>query len=197
MVRNFLSSPEKYKSRLEEGSKGPWTIERFVIQEDSPGSLRLILQSRGCPPGTYTRLTHNSRGVVMSDTLAELIDLRPFFHTVQVSECKRVLIHGLGLGIAVQAALAQEHVEHVDVVEVDQDVINLVEPQLRDPRLHVHWGNALDFKFPPGTCWDFAWHDIWDSICEDNLPDMKTLHRRYGRKVRLGQGSWARSLLNS
>jgi hypothetical protein len=39
-----------------------------------------------------------------------------------------------------------------------------------------------------------AWHDVWANICEDNLPLMARLHRRYGRRVNW-QGSWSKEVV--
>jgi hypothetical protein len=63
-------------------------------------------------------------------------------------------------------------------------------------RLTIHHGDALTYKWPVGTRWTVAWHDIWDTICEDNLPDMNRLHRRFGRRVDW-QGSWCRDLIET
>jgi hypothetical protein len=71
-------------------------------------------------------------------------------------------------------------------------VIALVGPHYaRDPRVTIHHADAYTIRWPVGIRWDVAWHDIWADMCEDNLPGMATLHRRYGRRVEW-QGSWGR-----
>ena len=52
--------------------------------------------------------------------------------------------------------------------------------------------DALQFM-PRGMKFTVVWHDIWNHICSDNLPDMHKLHRKYGRRTDW-QGSWARHL---
>jgi predicted membrane-bound spermidine synthase len=109
-----------------------------------------------------------------------------------------VLIHGLGLGMAARACLIRPKVTDITIVELEQDVINLVEPWLSeaarkvDKDLTVINDNALTWKPPKGAFWYTVWHDIWTDISEDNLPDMHTLHRKFGRRCVNWQGSWKR-----
>lgn len=177
--------------RVLPGERGDWAVEQFeVTEQDERGErLRATISSssrgRWCSAGTYTRLMRRGT-VVMSDTPDELLDLLDF----QTEARGRVLIHGLGLGCALAMALAKPEVEHVDVVELSQDVLALVGGVfVADPRVHLHHGDAYTFRFPPRTRWDVAWHDIWDSISTDN--DFAALHRRYGGRVGW-QGSWCR-----
>ena len=51
--------------------------------------------------------------------------------------------------------------------------------------------NAFEYKLPKGVRYDVVWHDIWDYITSDNLPEMIKLHRKYGRKCDY-QESWCR-----
>ena len=184
-----------------EGERGPWRVERFVVDEHgaslhnlgvmfTPGMGRRTIES-----GTYTRLMRG-RTVVMSDTDAEQFDHMYALHKAT----GRVLIHGLGLGMFLGAVLRKPEVTHVTVVEVDADVIALVGAhyeamaKVEGKGLEIVHADALTWKPPKGARWDAAWHDIWDYICADNLPQIHTLHRRFGRRVGW-QGSWARELL--
>ena len=112
---------------------------------------------------------------------------------------ERALVNGLGLGMVV-LGLAAAGVKHVDVVEIDPDVISFVAPELGNRLdrsgcyLDVHRADAYTIKWPVGTRWDVAWHDIWVEASEDNLEEMARLHRRYGRRV-TWQGSWRREQL--
>jgi hypothetical protein len=40
-----------------------------------------------------------------------------------------------------------------------------------------------------GERYGMVWHDIWDSFCGDNLPEMTRLKRKYGRRADW-QGCW-------
>jgi len=125
----------------------------------------------------------------MSDTADEIHDHFEFLHRAR----GRVLIHGLGLGVAVQMALLKPEVEHVLVVELEQAVIDLVAPHYLErfgrDRLEIRRGDAFDWPVPKGTRWNAAWHDIWLDLNPDNLPEMRRLHRRFGRRCDW-QGSW-------
>lgn len=82
----------------------------------------------------------------------------------------RVLVTGLGLGCVVRGLVANERVEHVDVLEVDWDVIALVGPSLMGvPKVTLHQGDARTHEWPEGTRWDYAWHDLW---CEHGSLDL-------------------------
>jgi hypothetical protein len=181
------------KVDIPEGTSGPWTVERFTIAPDSPGLLYLSLKGRGLPPGEYTRLLHEQRGCIMSDTPAEMADHYDF-----VRQAKgHVLINGLGIGMSLNAILKNEEngsrIDKVTVVEIDQDVIDLVGPHyLRDPRVEIVHASAFDYQPPKGIRYNAVWHDIWDSICSDNLVEMAALHRKYGRRSDW-QGSWCKN----
>lgn len=181
------------KVDIPEGTAGDWTVERFTIHADSPGLLSFALKGRRLPPGQYTRLIHKRRGCVMSDTPAEKAD-----HYEFVKQAKgKVLINGLGIGMSLNAILKNPDpaslVSKVTVIEVDRDVIDLVAPHyLNDPRVEIVHSSAFDYLPPKGDRYDAVWHDIWDSICSDNLSEMATLHRKYGRRTSW-QGSWCKA----
>lgn len=158
-------------------------VERFTISPESYHNFKL--GHRATRAGTYTGLKLNGR-LWMSDTDAEKRDHMPALHQMRNWEAKRVLINGLGLGMVLKAALTLEHVEHVDVVEIDERVINLVGPHYaKDPRVHLHHADAYEqaTRWPAGTRWDVAWSDIWPDICTDNLKSMARLRRSYGRRT--------------
>jgi hypothetical protein len=199
-IERSKSARAKYAHLLVDipvGTKGPWTVKKFnVPQELCMDVLRSMRNGRTVYAGDFTSLVHNSRGVVMSDTIAEIDDYMYFVRSIgrfaKINKTK-VLINGLGLGGVPKAVLAFENVIQVDVVEIDKDVIDLVAPTYRsDPRVNIYHLDAYDVSWPVGAKWDFAWHDIWDGICSDNLEGMKKLHRKYGRRVKEEQGSWCR-----
>lgn len=171
---------------IPEGQSGPWRVERFAMTPDRAKLSALRDRGRYCPAGGYTRLTRNGV-VVMSDTPAEIRDLRSF----ESAAVGSVLITGLGLGIATSLALAKSEVSDVTVVECSPDVIALVAPHIACDRLTVIEADAYQWTPPRGRQWHAAWHDIWDDICADNLEGMRRLHRRYSRRA-VWQGSWCR-----
>lgn len=173
---------------IPEGERGPWAIKRFTVDPYDLRALRLARDGRDCAPGTYTKLVCKGRGVVMSDTPAERRD-----HSCFVYEARgHVLINGLGIGMCLAAVLRKLAVSRATVVEVDADVIALVAPHYADdPRVEIVHASAFDYQPPKGVRYGAVWHDIWDAISADNLPDMQKLHRKYARRADW-QGSWAR-----
>ena len=178
-------------NKIPDGQSGNWKVETFVVPEHSIENMRLLFQPGGrvVRPGKYTKLTHNGT-VVMSNTPSELRD-----HSYFVYKAKgKVLINGLGLGCCLSEVLEKKEVESVTVIEISQNVINLVAPFfLPNPRFEIVHADAFTWKPPKGIRYGAIWHDIWNDICEDNLPEMTKLHRKYG-KLTDWQGSWAKEL---
>lgn len=178
-----------------EAVDGDWSIERKTVEDDHLGKLRSYLGHRYTPAGTYVGLRHG-RTLVMSDVPDEMHDhAEPYFEARRRGG--RVLIHGLGLGMVLKAVLSLPNVEHVDVVELAPEVIRLVGPHFAEAaagRLTIHEGDCFQMRWPVGSRWQVVWHDIWNTICEDNLPEMARLHRSFGRRADW-QGSWCHELI--
>lgn len=180
-----------------EGQSGVWRVERFTVTDKDVGlhNMRCAFSPgmgrRTISDGTYTRLMRG-REVIMSDTEAEKWD-----HWQAVREAKGViLLNGLGLGMVLNACLIKPDVERAIVVEQSPEVIALCGDHYRQKfgaRLAIVLADAMSFTPPRGVRFGMVWHDIWDGICSDNLPQMTTLHRRYGRRAEW-QGSWCKEL---
>lgn len=191
---------EQFKVDIPTGTSGEWSVDKFSTNGQDLESIRVGVTAaitgtmyRTIRPGTYTRL---SRGyeTIMSDTHAEIIEHMSIFLALQDPDCHDVIINGLGIGMTLNHALKQRHIEHIDVVENSIDVIKLVGPSYTyDKRVHLHHDDARTIKFPVNTHWDVAWHDIWDDINAENVRDMNLLNRRYGHRVRW-QECWAEKL---
>jgi hypothetical protein len=200
-VGEFIGAPQR---------TGDWEINRFEITEQD--LLCDYLRAHGDGKGRWTAsmgefikleriLQHeNDSGetleVVMSNTYQEIVD-----HTdVLVNAWGYVLVNGLGLSCVVSGLLAKPEVKHIDVVEIDQDVIDLVGPAYEhEERVTIHQGDAYDFPWESGRRWNYVWHDIWTEISPRNLTDREKaehgityemLHRRFGQRAD-AQASWA------
>ncbi len=170
------------------------SIEKIVVERDDVRNF--MYGSRATRPGTYTALKLNGR-LWMSDTDAEKQDHMPAIRRMVSLQARRVLINGLGLGMVLKAALEMDHVEHVDVVELDERVIKLVGSHYaKDPRVHLHQADAYEqmARWPAGTRWDVGWSDIWPDLCTDNLASMASLRRSYGRRTEW-HDCWGRNIL--
>jgi hypothetical protein len=174
---------------LADGTAGALTLEHFDIPQDDVSSRAWYMieagEDRDCGYGRCVRLTDSrlEQGPWMSDTRAEVMEHLPFIKRLAKLEASQVqptvLITGLGLGLAVRAALLHG-AARVDVVELDPDVLTLTGPQFADdPRVTVHVGDALTATIAGPPRWDLAWHDIWPDINDRNLVQMEALKARY------------------
>lgn len=185
---------------------GRWEIRVDDLSEQDVASYNLVSRAqaamgrgngepREIPPGIYRRLIRHDPGypvTVMSDTPAEIFDMAGPYLGQTYRPTPRMLINGLGLGILPLALLTYSSIEHIDIVEIDIEVIGLVGQRFfDDPRVTIHHADAFTMEWPKGTTWDYAWHDVWDELSADHVKAMDKLHRKY-RKVVGDQDSWCR-----
>jgi hypothetical protein len=209
---------EQYKVDVPEGHSGAWRIEKFTVskEEEDFERIRGIFSQRYTRQGTYTRLMRNG-AVIMSDTHDEIQDHKEAIRIGAYNGSGIFLINGLGIGMVADNILKRNpairdsnktpvsacfsgvsgvllELLRVRVIEISQDVISLVAPHYRvkyGDRFEVIFADALAYMPPKGEWYAGVWHDIWDSICSDNLEQMKVLHRKYGRRT-AWQRSWCR-----
>lgn len=180
------------KVEVPDGKRGDWEVDTFTVDEEQSKmfNMRELFQGtrREIKPGIYKRLTYKNH-VVASNTQAEIKDIwEPIYQAKKRGG--HILINGLGLGMILIPILESEKVKKITVIELSQDVLNLVAPTYQDERIEFIMANALTFQ-SDGMRFTTVWHDIWNDICSDNLPDMHILHRKYGRRCDW-QASWAR-----
>ena len=173
------------KVDLPDMENGEWRISHFTPEH--PDMYALFHGRLSVEVGeTYTRL-HRGHTLVMSDTPAEMRD-----HYAPVRNASGIcLINGLGIGMVLKNILLKPDVTKVYVIEISQELIDLVSPYYDDPRVEFICCDAYEYQPPKGIRYNMVWHDIWDTICEDNLPEMTKLHRKYGRRTDW-QGSWCK-----
>ena len=185
------------RADIPEGTKGDWKIELFVVDKEGADHHNMQCAMHGgrrtIVEGTYTRLKKNG-SIIMSDTPAEQDDHMEFIQRAKGD----VLINGLGMGWVIEVLLRLPQVTSLTVIEISQNLIDLVAPHYKakdkENKLNIICADAFEWKPPKGQRYGAVWHDIWDNICEDNLSEMKTLHRRYGHWLQQPsfQGSWGR-----
>ena len=185
---------EKYKVNLPEGKVNDVEIRPIEIDQQTAdfSMLRAMLNGgRGSiVAGTYTGLYRNGE-LWMSDTPDEIGDHLGAIHEAE-ARGGRVLVNGLGLGMVVKALLAMPNVTHVDVVEIDPDVIALVGPAYASDRCTIHLADAHEIEWPSDTRWTVAWHDIWPDISISNEASMDMLEGKYDELVDW-QECWGRA----
>jgi len=186
---------------------GNFAIEEFYIEPHSEQRLRFLAnegQYRDPGSGTFRRMVEfipgagpegsDKKMTWMSDSRAEILEHMPAINQLIKLHDKgiqsRVLINGLGLGMVVQAAVVLG-ASQVDVVESNEDVIELTGHYFDDTVVNIWHDDAMDIQWPKDYCdrWDVAWHDIWPTISDDNVPQMQTLKKRY-RGLVGWQGCW-------
>lgn len=183
-----------------DGPVGDWRIEAFYVEQGSRAQLLASVQGRHVPEGVYSGLFRGEgRGrenLWMSDTPPEVASMLPAIRAFEAPTCRRVLIGGLELGVLLKAALSHRHVERVDVVELNAEVIELVAPHYPDPRVGVHRGDALSF-LPEGE-WDLAYYDVWRDVTAANCADFVRIRGLVGdtaRRVEFWHREWSEGLL--
>jgi hypothetical protein len=195
------------------GETEHWKLEQFTVTAEAAllynSSMALRLQNLlhesyeidglGIVPGTFTRLVRkegNGHNIVfMSDTPAEIGAHLQFLHEAHDT----ALVSGLGLGVVVHGLLSGINgelipgVDHVTVLEIDPEVIELVGTPLKacyGDRVEIICADAFTWRPPTGAAWQVAWHDIWPSLCEDNLPEMRKLKEKYRKRISYKQWCW-------
>lgn len=180
---------------------GEWSIEKYTIGENSVERIRSIIREgerRDPGFGRFTRLVYRNRvgfpTTWMSDTRAEILEHEPLWNRAKILRRDHgpftAVVNGLGMGMAIHGLL-KLGAAHIDVVEVNPKVIELISPYFEGKPVTIHEGDALTYEWPANKRWELAWHDIWPEIDLVNAPEMERLHRRYGGRV-ITQESWSR-----
>lgn len=182
--------------------KGEAKVERFTISQHEADFSRLRGAINANPyeevrPGEYVRL--GVGGVLMmSDTRMEKRTNYGFVSNAN----GRVLVAGLGLGVALLPVLLKKSVTEVVVIEKSKDVIELVTPRLvaylnskrrskaaakltdlNGRRGVVVEEDIFEFKVPKGVKFDTVFLDIWPTICQDNLPEIARLKNKFKNRI--------------
>ena len=177
----------KIEVNVPDGVSGKWSVSTFTVEkEELSQMLSMMKYGRGVPAGTYKRLMRGG-ATIMSNTPDEISDFLGFLYKAKGS----ILINGLGLGVTLKALAEKPEVTDITVIENSEDVIKLVAPYYTDPKITIIQADAFTWNPPKGKIYDCVWHDIWDNICADNLPEMTKLHRKYARRSKY-QESWCK-----
>jgi len=168
-----------------DGVSGDWSVSTFEVSDkEAKRHSMMSAWSSSCRPisaGTYKQLKRKNH-LVMSNTPMEIRDHSWF--ASHARKCERVLLNGLGLGMVLKMILESETVKHVTVIEKSEDVIKLsAQTYLVDPRVEIIHADAFEWKPPRGARYGAVFHDIWDDICGDNLPEMIKLKSKYRRRT--------------
>lgn len=117
----------------------------------------------------------------MSDTPMEKRTNRPVINHAAGD----VLILGMGMGLVLPPLLQAPEIQSITVIEVDEQVISLVLPQLQKhyttDNLNIIHGDGFhpEKHLPKNARYDYIWFDIWQNICADNWEEIKMLQKKY------------------
>lgn len=171
---------------LPEGKTDNASLEYFTIS-DSEARMAVMKATYGRDylgrhiyAGDFVRLIINNQ-LMFTDTGGERYSN---YEIVQNSHGK-VLIAGLGLGMVLAAIVPKPEVKKVVVIEISQDVINLVEPHIRNylgkfsPKLEIVCSDIYDYV--PTEKFNTIFFDIWGDYSGDTYEDTKKLHRKFSK----------------
>lgn len=144
----FVKPPEPKQSiipaalrvvrKMKEAKSGVFYVEKDVVS-DRDWKIRL----------------NSDKATIMSD--AEAI-LKPYYR-LEDEAVGNVLLCGLGLGFAPVLCSMQEAVTHVDVVELQQDIITLVAEHIANPKINVIQGDINQYLVNTNEVYDVAHFD--------------------------------------
>jgi hypothetical protein len=191
--------------------------DRFIINRFKVGKKDAInfnthhlangSQTRFILPGKYTRLIEKDTSgdfsldgekymIWMSDTPAERQDHMALYEMAKELG-GTVLVHGLGLGVIVNALLELDNIEHVSVWDIEEDILEHVggfyQKKFGSKRISFVHGDAFDHRPPKGKDWTLVWHDIWPSLSSDNLKPMQRMCARFRTRC-VWQECWGREV---
>lgn len=155
-----------------------WPGEYRILERFETKRIELQPDQMECPPddsGEPYVVERKEWKTWMADSAVEIATQADCIRRLR----GKVLIGGLGLGVLVKAALGRRDVDAVDVLEIDSDIVGMVGPHYRDPRVRIITADALEFKPRAKRWYDVVYMDIWRNVGACNLIDMITLRRRW------------------
>jgi len=187
---------------IPEGKVGNYKIEHITVSEEDSMFTALRGGNSFVSPGKYCQL-NNGWDIIMSDTGHER---RSNLDVVWKSN-GNVLIAGLGIGMIILPIAEKEEVSSITVIEKSSEVIELVEPHLRnamwDPhKLKIVQADIFEWKPDKGVKYDTIYFDIWYNMCTDNLKSISKLNRKFARCLNRDnydswRGAWVENMLRS
>lgn len=161
-----------------------WIVRTFEITKDN----WYAIVRDGILPGKYVSLNSKRQNnswdntCMMSDTPMERFTNQEFINKAYGN----VLIAGLGIGMVPAAIADKDDVESITILEIDQEIIDLIEPLIRKyvPNQHkIAIIQADAYKYPKsynGNKYDSIWLDIWPE-----LPNTKEDHAMFKKLFNL------------
>jgi len=176
--------------RIEISQQEAWYDELRTLANPQRPDRRVVA-------GTFTQLLVDG-DVWMTDTPAEIQDLWEVDSEMLCNNDGSMLIVGLGIGVLLNRAIVKHHMTEIDVVEMDPRVLKAVGPyyeamaEEHGVNLRLHEADIHKWRVPRGAYWDVGFFDIWATINDDDMAEVKRLRDRF--RTRLGWfGAWAQA----
>lgn len=195
------AAPKAFTSDVPAGTSGTWRLERFELAAPRSDGVDTRPWWAVDPAGTYTRLV-NGGEVYMSDLYAELYTQAPAIDEAR-ARGGRILITGLGMGLVVEAILAEASsrapIEQIVVIEYSADVVALVGPYMEakfGDQVVVRLGDARTWRPDDDERFTVGWHDIWaDPWLPVAAAESEQMIEHYDRWCDW-QGSWSATFVD-
>ncbi|MBO6293441.1 MAG: hypothetical protein J6N51_14475 [Selenomonas sp.] len=166
---------------LQDRKKGNAEIQKFTI---SPYDFRAIYLDHLIEGKEYVRLMVDNE-IMMSDAPMEQISNEWVVENAHGD----MLIAGLGIGLILLPIMEKVDVTSVIVVETNQNIIDIVAPQLQfNKKVKIIHGNI--FEYTPNKQYDCIYFDIWPTICRDNAGEMESLMDKFGDYLKDSPNVW-------
>lgn len=188
---------EQVAQLFNNAEQGQAKLKKYTISSDEAFWFNLRAVRDGgrafaIDPGEYIKLIINGQ-LYMSDTQMERRTNYEFMQEARGD----VMIAGLGIGLIIYNLIPKIKdgtVKSITVYEKFQDVIDLVEPTIRQQLpdgfdFKVIQADILEYQPPKTEKYDTIYFDIWPDISADNHDDMVLLHNRWKSHKR-DKASW-------
>jgi len=154
---------------LPTGRSGKWSIDKQIVPE---GTELTVVSMRNA---IFMGLPHSKIKVNRETVIHHLYEGESLWMSDRPQEIEqayrqlakaegKVLVGGLGIGLAAAVLHANPKVRHITVIEKEQDVIKLVAPYLPQGKIITVEGELFGFlreAKASGFKYDFAFYDIW------------------------------------
>lgn len=155
---------------LSDKKQGNAEIKHFTVCEYD---FRAVIRDGLIPDNEYVKLIIDDE-IMMSDAPMELASNELIINNAHGD----MLIAGLGIGLILLPIAEKQNVNSVTVIEKNQNVIDIVSPQLPiDSKVKII--NADIFDYTPERKFDCIYFDIWPEICRDHADEYNYLYDKY------------------
>jgi spermidine synthase len=86
-------------------------------------------------------------------------------------------VGGLGLGLVLKPLIENLLVTHIDVVEINKEVIEVVGPKFKHNKISIYHGDVSNLY--PNPCYDWIYFDVWMVTPIEDIERYKKIASQY------------------